>query len=63
MNNYSSNKELENLSETFMQFKVASKMILFLLLSNRGSSYKRMSFLSMSEKDLSVDRYVRSFIL
>ena len=49
--NLYSHKDPDNLSKNLMQFKVASKINFFLLLSNRESPYESMPILSLSDKD------------
>ena len=52
-----SHKDPENLSKNLMQFKVASKINFFLLLSNRESPYESMPLLSLSGKDPKLSRF------
>ena len=49
--NFYSKRDTQNLSEFLMQVKVASKINLFLILSKYESTYKSISFLSLSDKD------------
>ena len=55
--NLYSHKDPENLSKNLMQFKVASKINFFLLLSNRESPYESMPLLSLSDKDPKLSRF------
>ena len=52
--NFYSKKDPQNLSESLMQVKVASKINLFWIHSRPEPPYKSISFLSLSDNDSKV---------